>query len=159
LKSNYFAKFNPSQGLELTVHCGKRLVINNALERSRIMQNRKQSLIMETNSGINRGKDVAAIETDLNYVTEAEWQSVVHEIRTLRETFARLLRLSDSLGKILEISKTEKRLRLERDRRILEKSNAGTPVLDIAGCVDITAAQVTTIVERMGRMVKRHQNN
>ena len=114
---------------------------------------------MQTNSGINRGKDVPAMDTDLNHVTEAEWQSVVNEIRTLHETFARLLRLSDSLGKILALNQMEKRLRLEREHRILEMSNAGTPVLDVAEFVDITAAQVTAIVERMGRMVKRHQNN
>jgi hypothetical protein len=48
---------------------------------------------------------------------------------------------------------------LERDRRILEMSKAGTPVRDIAGFVDITDAQVAAIVERMRRMVKRHQNN
>ena len=131
-----------------------------ALERSRTMQNRKRSPICrQTNFGINSGEDAPAIHTDFNHVTEADWQSVVNELRTLRETFSRLLSLSDSLGKILEVSKIEKRLRLERDRRILEMSKAGTPVRDIAGFVDITAAQVAAIVERMGRMVKRHQNN
>jgi DNA-binding NarL/FixJ family response regulator len=99
------------------------------------------------------------MHTDSNHVTEAEWQSVVNEIRTLRETFSRLLSLSDSLRKILEVRKIEKRLLLERHRRILEMSEAGTPVRDIAEFVDITAAPVVGIVERMGRMVKRHQNN
>src|SRR5262245_14986974 len=121
------------------------------------MQNRKRSPLMKTNFGIYRGKDAFAIDTDLKHVTEAEWRSVVNEIRTLRETFSRLLSLSDSLGKILQVGIMEKRLRLERERRILKMSNA--PVLDIAGCVDITDTQVTAILERMGRMVKRHQNN
>jgi hypothetical protein len=99
------------------------------------------------------------MHTDFNHVTEADWQSVVNEIRTLRETFSQLLSLSDSLGKILEVSKIEKRLRSERDRHILEMSKAGTPVRDIEGFVDITAAQVAAIVERIGRIVKRHHNN
>jgi len=124
------------------------------------MQHRKRSPICrQTNFEINSADDAPAIHTDFNHVTEADWQSAVNEIRKLRETFSRLLSLSDLLGKILEVSKSENRLRLERDRRILKMSNAGMPVRDIAGFVDITAAQVTAIVDRMRRMVKRHQDN
>jgi hypothetical protein len=108
-KSNNFVKLTKARtgNDRALVRTGCR---QHELERSRTMQNRERSTIFrQTDFGINSGEDAPAMHTDFNQVTDADWRSVVNEIRTLRDTFSRLLSLSDSLGKILEVSKNRER--------------------------------------------------